>query len=129
MNAVLLLLGVLGAPLEPADFYLKGGETIVFLGDSITQGGLYVEYIEAYLATRFPEKRFRVVYAGLSSETVSGPREPDHSRPRPSGVPDRFTRDAASQDPDVIVACYGMNDGNYHPFEPERFEKYKAGVR
>src|SRR4030095_2911194 len=104
MNAVLLLLGVLGAPLEPADFYLKGGETIVFLGDSITQGGLYVEYIEAYLATRFPEKRFRVVYAGLSSETVSGTSEPDHSPPRPC-VHDRFTRDAASQDPDVIVAC------------------------
>ncbi|MBI4600703.1 MAG: cellulase family glycosylhydrolase [Planctomycetes bacterium] len=90
-------------------FFLRGGETVVFLGDSITQGGLYVEYIEAFLATRFPGKDFRVVYAGLSSETVSGTSEPDHAPRRPC-VHDRFERDVSPQEPDVVVACYGMNE-------------------
>ncbi len=30
--------------------------------------------------------------------------------------------------PDLIVACYGMNDGIYHPFSEARFGKYKDGI-
>jgi hypothetical protein len=29
----------------------------------------------------------------------------------------------------VVVACYGMNDGIYHPFSEERFKQYQAGFR
>lgn len=109
-------------------FYLKGGETVVFFGDSITQAGTYVEYVEAFLLTRFPGKRFRVVNRGVSSETISGTSEPDHDPARPCAH-DRFTRDAVSEKPDVIVSCFGMNDGNYHPFDEERFNRFKGGVR
>ena len=31
--------------------------------------------------------------------------------------------------PDLIVACYGMNDGIYYPFAQARFEKYQDGMR
>jgi len=109
-------------------FYLKGGETVVFFGDSITQAGTYVEYVEAFLLTRFPEKRFRIVNRGVSSETISGTSEPDHDPVRPCAH-DRFTRDVVFEKPDVIVACFGMNDGNYHPFDEERFDRFKRGVR
>jgi len=109
------------------EFYLKGGETIVFFGDSITQGGTYVEYVEAYLATRFPDKTFRVINRGISSETISGTSEADH-QPRRPNAHDRFTRDIASCKPDIVVACFGMNDGNYFPFEPVRFAKFQAGI-
>ena len=104
-------------PAAPDDgFHLKGGETVVFFGDSITEAGTYVEYIETFLLTRFPGKRFRIVNRGISSETISGTSEPDHDPRRPCAH-DRFTRDVASEKPDVVVACFGMNDGNYHPFD------------
>lgn len=116
-------------PAAPDDgFYLKGGETIVFFGDSITEAGTYVEYIETFLLTRFPDKRFRIVNRGISSETISGTSEPDHDPRRPCAH-DRFTRDVASEKPDVVVACFGMNDGNYHPFDQGRFDKFKDGIR
>ncbi len=109
-------------------FYLQGGEAIVFFGDSITQNGQYVNYVEAFLLTRFPDKQFRIINHGINSETVSGTSEPDHDPPRPDSHP-RFARDVAAWKPDVVVACFGMNDGNYHPFEEERFARYQAGVR
>ncbi|HUU11952.1 MAG TPA: SGNH/GDSL hydrolase family protein [Phycisphaerae bacterium] len=107
---------------------LKGGETIVFFGDSITQGGAYVEYVDAFLATRMPGQEFHIVNSGISSETISGTSETDH-HPRRPWAHERFDRDVAAHKPQILVACFGMNDGNYHPFERLRFEKYQAGVR
>lgn len=121
-------LTLLGEARGDDSFYLQGGETIVFFGDSITQNGQYVNYIEAFLLTRYPNKQFRVINHGINSETVSGTSEPDHDPRRPDAHP-RFARDVAAWTPDVVVACFGMNDGNYHPFEEQRFAKYQAGVR
>lgn len=109
-------------------FYLRDGERVVFYGDSITQGGAYVRYVEAYLLTRFPEKKFEVVNHGISSETISGTSETDHNPRRPWAL-ERFDRDIKAWQPDVVVACFGMNDGNYHPFDEERFRKYQDGIR
>jgi len=106
---------------------LKGGETILFFGDSITQGGAYVEDVDAFLLTRFPDKPFRIINAGISSETISGTSEPEHN-PRRPWAHERFDRDVAAARPDILVACFGMNDGNYYPFDRLRFEKYRAGV-
>lgn len=111
-----------------AEFLLKGGETIVFFGDSITQSGGYVNDFETYLLSRFPGKTFRVINHGISSETISGTSEEDHDPRRPWALP-RFTRDVANWKPDVVVACFGMNDGNYYPFEPTRFKAYQKGIR
>lgn len=129
LSACIFLLLVTAGPVRAeGKFLLKGGETIVFFGDSITQNGGYVNYFEAFLLTRFPEKKFRILNRGISSETISGTSEPDHD-PRRPWAHERFTRDVAALRPDVVVACFGMNDGNYHPFEPGRFEKYQEGVR
>jgi len=109
------------------DFYLKDGETVVFFGDSITQAGIYVQYVDTFLSTRFPEKSFIVINRGKSSETVAGTSEKDHDPPRPNAH-DRFTRDIPPLEPDVVVSCFGMNDGNYHPFDPALFAKYRSGI-
>lgn len=119
---------LLGQARAEDSFYLQGGETVVFFGDSITQNGQYVNYVEAFLLTRYPTKQFRVINHGISSETVSGTSEPDHQPRRPDAHP-RFARDVAAWKPDVVVACFGMNDGNYHPFDEQRFAKYQSGVR
>lgn len=114
-----------GAEVQP--FALQDGERVVFFGDSITQQGQYVTYVHAYLLTRFPEMSIEIINHGISSETLSGTSEPDHNPPRPHALA-RFARDVAAWRPDVVVACFGMNDGNYHPIDEERFAKYREGV-
>ncbi|HXT42452.1 MAG TPA: GDSL-type esterase/lipase family protein [Candidatus Angelobacter sp.] len=103
---------------------------VVFLGDSITYSGEYTEFIEAYVRIRFPESRVAFLNLGLPSETVSGLSEPGHAGgafPRPD-LHERLGRVLEKTKPDVIVACYGMNDGIYYPFDTERFQKFKDGI-
>jgi lysophospholipase L1-like esterase len=113
---------------EPDPFYFKDGERIVFLGDSITQGGSYVSYVDAHLMRHYPEKHFTLINLGLSSETASGLSEPDHPFPRPC-VHSRVDRALAESKPDWVVICYGMNDGIYYPFGEDRFQAYVTGMR
>ncbi len=110
---------------------LTGVRRIVFLGDSITYSGQYVEYLEAYLRISEPTLRCEFLNLGLPSETVSGLSEPGHAGggfPRPD-LHERLERVLERTKPDLIVACYGMNDGIYHPFSPARFEKCRDGMR
>ena len=109
---------------------MPGVRRIVFLGDSITYAGHYVDQFEAYLAVRFPERSFEVLDLGLPSETVSGLSEPGHAGgkfPRPD-LHERLDRVLAKTKPDLVIACYGMNDGIYAPYSEERFAKYREGI-
>ncbi len=109
---------------------LRGIHKIVFLGDSITYSGQYIEYVDAVLAARFPNQHFELINLGLPSETVSGLSEPGHAGgafPRPD-LHERLDRVLAKTKPDMVVACYGMNDGIYFPFSEERFAKYRKGM-
>jgi lysophospholipase L1-like esterase len=109
---------------------LAGARRVVFIGDSITYAGQYVEYVEAYLRARDPAWRCDVFNVGLPSETVSGLTEPGHAGgafPRPD-VHERLDRVLVRLKPDLIVVCYGMNDGIYHPFSEERFQKFQDGI-
>jgi lysophospholipase L1-like esterase len=117
--------------LTPGARALSGGKRVVFLGDSITYAGEWVEFVEAYLRLQEPTATFDFVNLGLPSETVSGLSEPGHAGgafPRPD-LHERLDRALAKLRPDVLVACYGMNDGIYHPFGEERFEAFQSGMR
>ena len=108
---------------------LRDGQTILFLGDSITQAGLYVTDFDAWLVKKFPEKRFTVINAGVSSETISGLSEEGHAGgrfPRPD-LHERLERVLEKTKPDLIIACYGMNCGIYQPLDEERFKAFKNG--
>jgi lysophospholipase L1-like esterase len=111
----------------PPPLALGDKETIVFVGDSITAAGHYVRYIEAYLATRFPDRTFRLIQSGRRSETVSGLSEPDHPGKRPV-LFERWDEAVTAHAPDRVVACYGMNDGIYHPWSDERFGCFQTGI-
>ena len=63
--------------------FLSPNSRILFLGDSITQAGTYIAYIDTYLYTHFPDEKFDIINLGLGSETASGDSEPDHPFPRP----------------------------------------------
>ena len=109
---------------------LQKARRVVFLGDSITYSGQYVEAIEAYFVTRFPEGRTEFLNLGLPSETVSGLSEEGHAGgkfPRPE-LRERLGRVLEKTKPDLVIACYGMNDGIYLPFSEERFQKFKDGI-
>ena len=100
---------------------------ILFLGDSITNSGYYVAHIETQMRIQGVASVPEIINIGLPSETCSGLSEPDHPFPRPD-VHERLDRALEKVKPDVVVACYGMNDGIYYPFSEERFAAYKTGI-
>jgi lysophospholipase L1-like esterase len=113
-----------------ADEGLGTAKRILFLGDSITYAGAYVETFEWFLQTQFPDREFTVINCGLPSETVSGLSEAGHAGgafPRPD-LHERLGRVLDLVKPDLVFACYGMNDGIYLPFEGQRFAKFQDGM-
>lgn len=107
-----------------------GVHRIVFLGDSITWAGGYIDEIDLALTVRLPKNHPEIINIGLPSETVSGLTEPNHAGgafPRPD-LHERLDRVLAKSKPDLIVACYGMNDGIYYPLSEERFKAYRDGI-
>jgi lysophospholipase L1-like esterase/pimeloyl-ACP methyl ester carboxylesterase len=106
------------------------GKRVVFLGDSITQSGGYVAFATYYLEKLHPEKDFDVLGLGLASETLSGLSEEGHAGgkfPRPC-LSERLGRVLEKARPEVVFACYGMNDGIYLPPDKERSAAFRKGV-
>ncbi len=99
---------------------------IVFLGDSITNSRDYITDLQAalHLQGQTPE----VIAIGLGSEGVTGLTEPGHPFPRPDAT-ERLDRALARTKPDLVIACYGMNDGIYHPYSDQRFTAYQKGIQ
>ena len=129
ITACLFFLGCLAPAFAIDEPEFPWGRTsrILFFGDSITQAGGYINDVEAFLFTRFPAGNETVINHGISSETISGTSEPDHDPRRPDAQ-ERFERDVENWEPDVLVACFGMNDGNYLPPELAPMAAYQAGV-
>jgi lysophospholipase L1-like esterase len=104
---------------------------IVFLGDSITQAGGYIQIIEAAMIAHHPEDKYTIIPLGLASETASGLSEPGHAGgafPRPT-VHERLGRVLEKAAPQLVLACYGMNDGIYHPLSPDRTRAFQDGIQ
>ncbi len=109
----------------------KDVKKILFIGDSITYAGHYVNYVEAYLRLNVPTQKFEFINVGLPSETVSGLSEEGHANgafPRPV-LFERLARLLNAIQPDLVFTNYGINDGIYMPYDDLRFEKYKVGMQ
>jgi len=100
---------------------------VLFIGDSITHDGRYVDYLETYLRKYVKEWEGTIINVGLTCENTSGDTEESFAFPRPN-INDRLERVMRLVQPDLVLACYGMNDGLQMPFSRERFEHYKAGI-
>lgn len=96
-------------PASPFD--LQDGETLVFLGDSITHQCLYTQYLENFFYTRYPERRIRFHNAGVSGDKAAD-------------AVARFDDDVAAFQPKVVTVLLGMNDGRYEDFNSETFGTY-----
>jgi lysophospholipase L1-like esterase len=94
---------------------LKDGDTLVFLGDSITHQCLYTQYVEDYFYTRFPKLKIHFHNSG-----VGGDRAQDAIT--------RFDEDVAAYKPKYVTILLGMNDGSYRDFDKGVFDTYQAGM-
>src|SRR5215471_17031019 len=93
---VLLLLLAAARGAAP-DFALRDGDTVVFLGDSITAARTYGKIIEDYTLLRFPDRKVRFVNAGRGGDTAAG------------GL-SRLEADVFPHRPTVLIVAYGVND-------------------
>jgi lysophospholipase L1-like esterase len=96
-TAVILLAVSLCNSAHADDFALHDGDTVVFLGDSITAARTYGKIIENYTLLRFPDRKVRFFNAGEGGDTAAG------------GLA-RFDRDVLSLNPTVVTVAYGIND-------------------
>lgn len=129
LTAIAVAFAISG-PLAAQDVDAVAGKRVVFLGDSITQSGGYVTLVTYYLEKLHPQKDFDVLGLGLASETLSGLSEDGHAGgkfPRPC-LFERLGRLLEKAKPDVVFACYGINDGIYQPLDADRFTAFKKGV-
>ena len=117
---------------NPAPAPLADIQRIVFLGDSITQAGDYVTDIECWLLSQ--GLRIEVIDVGLSSETATDllPEEnaahlKKYGFPRP-GVSTRLDRTLEATKPDLVVACYGMNDGSGLPNNDAGLKRFSEAI-
>lgn len=96
------------------DYHKK---SVLILGDSITQRGAYVNYLEYYIQTELPDVEIDLLSVGLSGERAA------------ESAFNRAKNIYAQKEFDLVLACYGMNDGLYHPLNDERFSAYKNGIK
>jgi predicted GH43/DUF377 family glycosyl hydrolase/lysophospholipase L1-like esterase len=113
------LVSVVTAPGNGHAFYLKGGDTVVFYGDSITEQNLYNQFVELYTATRFPNLRIHFYGAGVGGDRVTGGGG--------GPIDQRLERDVYSEKPTVVTIMLGMNDGSYRATTPEIESTYVKG--
>ena len=101
---------------------LKDGETIVFLGDSITQQGAgptgYVTVFREAIEKARPNSGIKVIGAGIGGHKV-----PD--------LEARLDKDVLSHKPNVVVIYIGINDVWHRlkqPHDEKILEAYKTNV-
>lgn len=83
--------------LRASDFALRDGDTLVFLGDSITAARGYTKIVEHYTLMRFPGRRVRFINAGQGGDTAHGSLQ-------------RLDRDVFASGATVLTVAFGIND-------------------
>jgi lysophospholipase L1-like esterase len=102
---------------EGPDFALRDGDTVVFLGDSITAARAYGKIIENFTLLRFPQRKIRFYNAGRGGDTAAG------------GLA-RLDQDVFSRKPTVLIVAYGINDIGWGlKGDAEHKQKYLDSVR
>lgn len=94
-----LLSFVISDGLATETIAFKDGDKICFIGNSITHGGTYHAFLQAYCATRYPDIKLEFHNCGISGDNAGG-------------MLMRFDEDVLVHDPDYAFLMTGMNDVN-----------------
>lgn len=89
----------------------KPNDRIVFLGNSITEGGHYHSYIWLYYMTHFPKLPLRLYNGGIGGDCVSQ-------------LSFRFDTDIKVKKPTYLICSFGMNDSGYDGYNKSGHEEY-----
>ena len=76
---------------------LKDAKRVLFVGDSLTDGSSYPDYVVNTLNTLFPGAGFEVHNAAVAGDTAAMVRK-------------RFQQDVVERRPDLMILCIGTND-------------------
>mgnify|MGYP001329873303 FL=1 len=133
----LVLAGLLAFAQPEKDFFFKNNDSVVFLGDSITQQKLYTAYIEAYTLTRFPDHRFRFRNVGWGGDTAwlrKRFKTDEKALFSATGavldemvekaVQAGLKRDVLPHKPTAVTVKFGMNDHAYQAFREDICRAY-----
>ena len=85
----------------------RSNDRVVFIGDSITHAGMFHTYIQAFYATRFPEKNVIIYNLGIAGDTAKGAAE--RCSVLEKGL---WESDVRSYKPTTAVVMLGMNDAS-----------------
>lgn len=91
--------------------YLKEGDRLAIIGDSITEQKMYSRIIETYLTVALPELKITARQYGWSGETAEGFKK-------------RMVQDCLRFKPTIATLCYGMNDHRYKPYDENTAKWY-----
>jgi lysophospholipase L1-like esterase len=112
-----IVLGFAGMSAAEPEFALRDGDTVVFLGDSITAARGYSKIVELYTLMRYPDRHVRFWNAGKGGDTASGAVE-------------RLERDVFSHGATVLTVAFGVNDiGWGMKADDEHKRLYLDGIR
>ncbi len=105
MRSLTLLLALV-LPLAAADDFgsaqpFKSGDTVCFVGDSITHGGTYHSIVTLYYATRFPDRTLTTYNCGIGGDRASGIMSDEKYR---------LNVDILGHKPTAATIMLGMND-------------------
>ena len=132
LSAVTLAAGALAG-----DFFIRDGDRVVFLGDSITEQRLYTTYLEVYALARQPAWKLTFRNVGWGGDT-SWLRQRSHTDEGELFAADSATqqrmvdeavgrglgRDVLPLKPTAVTVKFGMNDHSYQAFRPDIFGAY-----
>lgn len=85
----------LAADRAPQPF--QKGDTVCFIGDSITHGGKYQAFVYLFYATRFPDREIKMFNCGISGDSAAGACR-------------RLEWDILVHKPTAATVLLGMND-------------------
>ena len=89
----------------------KAGDRVIFVGNSITDGGHYHSYIWLYYMTRFPQEKMWMANGGIGGDTADD-------------ILRRLDGDIIARNPSVITLTFGMNDTGYWEYNGDNAKEF-----
>ncbi len=97
---------------EPGQLWLRRGDRLAIVGDSITEQRMYSRLLETYLTACVPELEITARQYGWSGEKTDGFLK-------------RMDNDCLRFQPTIVTLSYGMNDARYRPFDVTNGQWYE----
>lgn len=133
----IVLAGLLARCEAEPTFFFKDNDSVVFLGDSITQQKLYTTYLEAYTLTRFPDATFHFRNVGWGGDTAWLRKRYQTDEKALFSATGRvldemvekavhagLERDVLPLKPTAVTVKFGMNDHAYQAFREDICRAY-----